>query len=375
MIIDSGIKSCIMEMVLGALSQVFRKITRVWSQWMAELTLEDIAKRVGVSRSTVSRVVNGSPSVSPEVRKRVLKAIHVTGFQPNAAAKSLASQRSNVIGLVLPLSVSSFFTDPFFPLLTQGIAFGCNNNNLTLSLFIAGTKEDEEKIFPRISRQGLLDGILVQAGQPNDWLIEHLLKSSVPTVMIGRPFESEGINYIDVDNIPAAEKATKHLIEQGRTRIATITGSAGSAVTTDRLMGYKKALAAAGMEAEETLQAEGSFTENGGYEAMKKLLPYKPDAVFAASDNMAAGAIRAVDEAGLNIPEDIAFIGFDDIPLAALTKVKLSTIHQPITRLGVKAVELLIDVIMNGMKPARHFILDTELIIRESCGATLIRAI
>ncbi len=336
---------------------------------MAELTLEDVAKLVGVSRSTVSRVVNGSPNVSSEVRQRVLKVIQTTGFQPNAAARSLASQRSRMIGLVLPRSVSSFFTDPFFPQLTQGIAFGCNNNDLTLSLFLVGNKEDEEKIYPRISRRGLLDGILVQAGQPDDKLISQLFKSNLPTVMIGRPFDPAGINYIDVDNINSASKATLHLINLGYTRIATITGSRGSTVTDDRLQGYKIALQNNGIAVDEKLIVEGDFTEPSGYTAMKQLLDVKPDAVFAGSDVMAAGAIRAAQEVGIRVPEDMGVIGFDDVPLSSFTAVQLTTVRQPILRLGIKAVELLIDIIENGITPARRIILDTELVIRESCGA------
>jgi LacI family transcriptional regulator len=336
---------------------------------LAELTLESLAKLIGVSRSTISRVINGSPNVSPEVRAKVLKAIQTTGYQPNPAARSLASQRSWMIGLLLPRSVSSFFTDPFFPQLTQGIAFSCNSNNLTLSLFLVGNKEDEEKIYPRISRRGLLDGLLVQAGQPEDKLIDHLLHSNLPAVLIGRPFEPSGVNYIDVDNISAAEKAIYHLIRLGYKRIATITGSQGSAVTNDRLEGYRKALRNSQIPVDESLIAVGDFTEASGYIAMKNLLAHKPQAVFASSDIMAAGAIRAAYEAGLKVPDDLAVIGFDDIPVTTLSNIQLTTVRQPIQQLGTKAVELLINIIENGSKPARHVILDTELIIRDSCGA------
>lgn len=340
---------------------------------MGELTLEDVAKLAGVHRSTVSRVINNSPNVSPEVRKRVLKVIQTTGYQPNAVARSLASQRSNVIGLVLPRSVSSFFTDPFFPHLTQGIAFGCNNNNLTLSLFLAGTREDEEKILPRISRRGLLDGILIQSGRPDETMINHLTKANIPSAILGRPFEPDGLSYIDVDNVSGAMKATQHLIDLGYQRIATITGNHDSTVTTDRLEGFKKAIDAANTEIEDTLIAEGDFSESSGYLAMKTLLPSKPDAVFAASDIMAAGAMRAIQESGLRVPEDVAIVGFDDVPIARQMEIRLTTIKQPITRFGIKAVELLIDLIENGPKPARRIILDTELVIRDSCGARLLK--
>ena len=337
---------------------------------MPDLRLEDIAKQVGVSRSTVSRVINDQPNVSPDVRKRVLKAIQRTGFQPNAAARSLASQRSWMIGLVLPRSVSSFFTDPYFPQLTQGIAFACNNNNYSLSLFLVGNQEDEEKITPRISRRGMLDGILVQSGQSDDkFLLDYLSKSSIPSVIIGRPFEPDGISYIDVDNISAAFNATRHLISLGYQRIGMITGSKTSTVTIDRKKGYLNAFKAANRKPDESLIVEGDFSENSGYLAMQKLLSAKPDAIFAQSDIMAVGAMRAVQEAGLHVPDDIAFVGFDDIPIAATANVKLTTMRQPITKFGIKAVELLIDLVENGTKPARRLILDTELVVRESCGA------
>lgn len=336
---------------------------------MQDLTLEDIAKKAGVSRSTVSRVVNEHPNVSPEVRKRVLKVIQSTGFHPNAAARSLASQRSNMIGLVIPRSVSTLFTDPYFPQLTQGIAFGCNNHNLTFSLFLVGNKADEEKITPRISRRGLLDGILIQVGQPEDMLIDHLTKASVPSVILGRPFQPNGISYIDVDNVTAAFNATMHLIQLGYERIATITGTRNNVVTIDRNEGYSKAMQSVQRIVDPCLMSEGDFTESSGYMAMKNLLPAKPDAIFAASDTMAVGAIRAVLEAGLRVPEDIAFVGFDDVPVIAPSNIQLTTIRQPILKFGIKAVELLLDVIDNGPKPTRRLILDTELVIRDSCGA------
>jgi len=334
-----------------------------------DLTLEDIARQAGVSRSTVSRVVNNHPNVSPEVRKNVLKTIRTTGYHPNAAARSLASQRSWMLGLVLPRNSSSFFTDPYFPHLTQGIAYACNNHNYTLSLFLVGNEEDEKKISPRISRRGLLDGILFQSGQAGDKILDQLTQSPVPVVVLGRPFEAAGISYIDVDNIIAAKKATQHLISLGYQRIGMITGANSSTVSLDRREGFLKAFSESEKTPDLSLIAEGDFSENSGYLAMQRLLPFKPDAIFAQSDIMAVGAIRAMEEAGLTVPDDVAFVGFDDIPVASLTKVKLTTIRQPITRFGIKAVELLIDLIEKGSKPARRLILETELIIRDSCGA------
>jgi LacI family transcriptional regulator len=339
---------------------------------VSDLTLEDIAKQAGVSRSTVSRVVNDFPNVSIDVRKRVLDVIQTTGYHPNAAARTLASQRSWTIGLILPHSVSFFFTDPFYPHLTKGIAQACNQNNYTLALFLVATKEDEEKIFQRIARKGLLDGVLVQSGHHGDqWIINHLTDAKMPLVVVGRPVHTDNINYIDIDNISASYNAVSHLIRSGRKRVGTITGPATSTVGIDRKAGYIKALTERNVKVDETLIAEGDFTEMGGYYAMKQLFPAKPDAIFAASDVMALGAMRAVHENGLRIPDDIAFIGFDDLPIATLSNIKLTTVRQPVSQFGFKAVEVLMDIIENGINPPRHIILETELVIRESCGTAL----
>lgn len=337
---------------------------------MTDLTLEDIAKKAGVSRSTVSRVINDHPNVKANVRSRVLDVINSTGYHPNAAARTLASQRSWMVGLVLPRSVSSFFSDPYFPRLTQGIAQACNQYNFTLGLFLLGTKEDEEKIYPRVSRKGFLDGVLVQSGQIGEQLIDRLAGSNIPLVILGRPFQTGTASYVDVDNVNAAYNAVCHLVRLGYKRIGTITGSAFSAVSIDRKEGYRKALSERDRPIEEALIAEGDFTEESGYYAMQRLLAAKPDAVFAASDIMAIGAMRAAREAGYSIPEDIAFVGFDDLPLATRPVPQLTTVRQPIYQFGFNAVEILIDLIENGTKPPRRVIMDTELIIRESCGAS-----
>lgn len=339
---------------------------------MPSLTLEDVAKQAGVSRSTVSRVVNNLPNVREEVRARVLGVIGKTGYHPNAAARTLASQRSWVIGLVLPHSVSFFFTDPYYPHLTKGIAQACNQHNYTLALFLVGTKEDEEKIFPRVTHRGLLDGVIVQAGHHGDQqIIGHLVDAKMPLVVAGRPFRSDNVSYIDIDNVNASYNAVSHLIRLGYRRIGTITGPANSTVGIDRREGYLKALTERGANVDETLMVEGDFTETGGYYAMQKLLPAKPDAIFAASDIMAIGAMRATRESGLKIPDNVAFIGFDDFPIATLSDIQLTTVRQPVIQFGISAVELLIELIENGIQPPRHIIMDTELVIRDSCRAAI----
>jgi LacI family transcriptional regulator len=336
---------------------------------VAELTLEDIAKTAGVSRSTVSRVINDHPNVREDVRKRVLAVIEKTGYHPNAAARTLAGNRSQMIGLVLPRNVSSFFTDPYFPRLTQGIAQACNQHDLTLALFLVSTKKDEEKIFPRVSRKSLLDGILVQSGQIGDALIDRLLTTQMPFVIVGRPHNTNGLSYIDVDNVNAAYHAVAHLLRLGYRRIGTIHAATDSTVGIDRLEGYSKALRERGRDVDPALIVEGDFTEESGYFAMQKMLAARPDAVFAASDIMAIGAMRAIREAGLCVPDDIAVVGFDDLPLANPPDPLLTTIRQPVSQFGFMAVDILLDVIENGLNPPRRVIMDTELIIRDSCGA------
>jgi LacI family transcriptional regulator len=334
------------------------------------LTLEDIAKQAGVSRSTVSRVVNDFPNVNEDVRQRVLDVIQKTGYHPNAAARSLASQRSWTLGLVIPQSVYQFFTDPYYPYLTKGIAQACNDYNYTLALLLVSSKEDEKKIFTRATRKGLLDGVLVQSGHHGDQqIIGQLADAGVPQVVLGRAFHYENVSNIDVDNVNAAYNAVTHLIRLGHQRIATISGPGHSAVGIDRMQGYTRALTERGFKIDESLIIEGDFSEAGGYYAMQRLLPAKPDAVFAASDVTAIGAMRTIREAGLNVPNDIAVVGFDDIPMATTLDTPLTTIRQPVIQFGVRAVELLIDLIENGIQPPRHIMIDTQLVIRDSCGA------
>lgn len=337
---------------------------------MPNLTLEDIAKKAGVSRSTVSRVVNDHPNISAAVRARVLEVIDETGYRPNAAARTLASQRTYTIGLVLPHSVSLLFTDPYFPHLLKGVSRACNQADYTLAFFLASSQEDEKNLFTRVTNKGLLDGVLVQSGHHGDQeIIGRLIDAHMPQVVIGRPVRSDNVSYVDVDNLGAAQNAVAHLIRLGHKRIATIMGPSKSTAGIDRREGYLKALSEAGLPIEQDLIQEGSFAEQGGYTAMQKLLAHHPDAVFAASDTMALGAIRAIQEQGLRVPTDIAIVGFDGFSLPTLSDIQLTTVYQPVIQVGARAVELLIDLIENGTQPPRHVILNSKLMVRSSCGS------
>jgi LacI family transcriptional regulator len=338
---------------------------------MQKMTLEDIAQIAGVSRSTVSRVINDHPNVSDRVRQRVWEVVNRTGYQPNQAARSLASQRSNIIGLVVPRSVSIFFTDPYLPHLTQGIAQACNQYDYTLSLFLFYTEEDERKLLPRLLHRGLVDGLVVQSTNADDQLFKQLDQSEIPYVVAGRPMNVSRTSYVDVDNVAGAYNGVRHLVHSGRKRVGIIYPPLDTTVGVDRFEGYKKALHESNLEYEACLCVEGDFTESGGYYAAQRLLAHQPDAIFASSDMMAVGALRAVREAGLSVPEDIAIVGFDDLPPAARATPPLTTIRQPIRQMGMKLVETLLDIIEKGTDPPRRTIMDTELVIRASCGAYL----
>jgi LacI family transcriptional regulator len=335
---------------------------------MPNLTLEEVAKLAGVSSATVSRVINNYPHVRTNVRQRVLEVIEETGYQPNVAARSLASNRTNVIGLVIPNSVSNFFTDPYFSRLTEGISHTCNENDYVLSLFIFNSKEIERKLFPRVTRHGLVDGIIIQSTGLNEETISYVSKGDIPFVAAGRPMNAPKASFVDVDNVSGAYKATTHLIQLGRKRIATITGALDTSVGVDRLQGYRQAINNHGFAIEEALIVEGNFTELGSYYAAKRLLTLSPDAIFVASDTMAVGVMRALREENISVPKDVALVGFDDLPPARNSIPPLTTVRQPIQSFGNKLVETLLDILHNGREPPRRIIFDTELVIRESCG-------
>jgi LacI family transcriptional regulator len=336
-----------------------------------KLTIRQIAKLSGVSRSTVSRVINDHPNVSPETREQVLQVVAETGFRPDPIARSLSSRRADIIGLVIPLTIQSLFEDPFFPRLMQGISQGCNRYDYTLSLFLLHTPEEEAKLYPRISRRQFLDGVIVTATRSGDPLIPQLLANRVPFVLHGR-HEDPRVSFVEVDNVSGAYTAVTHLVRLGRRRIALITGPAGSLAAEDRKRGYLNALVERRLRVDEGLIIHADFTENGSYGAMQRLLRHEPDAVFVASDSMALGVLRALRKAGKHVPEEVAVVGFDDLPQAATADPPLTTVRQPIQRAGVLAVEMLIDILENGIVPARRIILPTELVIRASCGSRLV---
>jgi len=334
-------------------------------------TLEEVAQLAGVSRSTVSRVINDHPSVRPETRERVWQAIRQSGYQPHAVARSLVTSRTQIIGMIIPETVTTLFTDPFFPLLLRGATEACNAYHYQLLLSLFNDSVDREEMYQRVLRRGYLDGVIVASASLNDPLVPALLRDRIPFISVGR-YPNEKVHYIDVDNLGGAQMAVEHLIRLGYQRIATITGPLDMVSGQDRLEGYRQALKAHRIPVEEELIVEGDYTENGGMVAMQRLLPAAPEAVFVASDMMAIGALKALRQAGWQVPQDIALVSFDDVPIASAIEPALTTIRQPIERMGSMAVEMLLNRLESSAgeeAPAHRIILPTELVIRASCGS------
>ena len=332
-------------------------------------TLEDIGRLAGVSRSTVSRVVNDQDSVSPEVRQRVQSVIAQTGFIPNVAARSLASNRSGVIGLVIPSRVHALFQDPYFGRLIQGISAASNDAGQTLSLFLFQTESEEERLYPRVVSSGLVDGVILTASRMGDPLMESLMDSTMPFVVIGRPDVPDRVSYVDADNVDGARQAARHLCGLGHTRIGYVGAPLSTSAGVDRLEGFREGLAACGAELDPDLRADGLFSEQSGYEAMHKIYKNRPEAVFVASDTMAMGVLRALRELGASVPQDICLVSFDGLPSAETSTPALTTVSQPITQTGVRAVELLLGLVRGDLAGPVAEVMPTKLMVRDSCGA------
>ena len=327
------------------------------------VTIEEVAAAAGVSRSTVSRVVNGSTAVSPAALDAVNRAIAELNYVPNRAARSLASRQTRALALVVPEDTTRFFGDPFFAAIVSGINAGLRSSDYVLNLFIAS--DDPGDKTTSYLRSGSVDGALIASHHTSDTFIDRIA-AAVPVVYGGRPVRERATDYyVDVDNVRAGYDATRYLIERGYTDIGTITGPLTMPGGVDRLAGYRRALAEVGLP--EGAHADGGFTTDGGAGAMRRILSAGPPprALFIASDLMAQGAIAVLAGAGLKVPTDVAIIGFDDSPVAETVDPPLTTIRQPSFEQGEHMVSVLLDLLAGGT-PAHATILDTELIVRQS---------
>lgn len=332
-------------------------------------TLEAVALDAGVSRATVSRVVNGSKSVTPETRKVVERAIRRLGYVPNRAARSLVTRRTESIGLVIPEPTTRLFGDPFFPQLIRGINAVLGEADQVLVLLTPQSAHDEEKLGDYLV-SGHVDGAMLVSLHGADPLPAFLAERGIPVVVGGRPTRGVGVDVVDVDNVQGALQAVRHLIALGRRRIVTVTGPLDMAPAQDRLAGYRSALVEARIDQDPALELPGDFDQTIARESVERFIAAggRFDAVFAASDAMAVGAMAAIRRAGLRVPQDVAVVGFDDSALALFSDPPLSSVRQPIEEMGREMARAMLAQLGTPRQVPRSVVLATELVVRGSSG-------
>lgn len=327
-------------------------------------TLDDLARLSGVSRATVSRVINGG-SVAPETRQKVLDVLETTDYRPNLAARNLASGRSGVVGVVMHVAAPLTFGDAYFSELLTGICDSLTSQAAGMMLWL-GNRTKEETL-DNILGMGMLDGVIVTADTIDDPLVDGLRASKLAVVLVGHRRADRDASYVDIDHEAAAESITGHLIQSGRTKPIHITGRPNSVSGRDRAIGFRRALRKAGLPTEDSV-APGDYTFESGYEVARGLVESGRDfdAVFCGNDNTARGLYRAFDEAGLRIPDDVAVAGFDDLDFAAELDPPLTTVRQGVGDIGQEAARTLLSLLKNPDSGPRRVLLPTELVVRGS---------
>lgn len=329
-------------------------------------TIHDVAREAGVSRGTVSRVLNGGHYVSPSAAEAVNAAIRRTGYVVNRHARSLITGRSDSVGFLLTEPQERFFEDPNFNVLLRGCTQALAAHDVPLLLMLAGT-QDERRRITRYITAGHVDGVLLVSSHSGDPVAEELREAGVPLVACGKPIGlGSKVSYVAADDRDGARDMVTHLLSLGRRRIGMVTGPLDTPGGVERLAGYREVLAEAGVEADDRLIASGDYSRASGEAGAELLLDRAPDvdAVFVASDLMAQGVLAALRKAGRRVPEDVAVGGFDDSPAATAATPALTTIRQPWDRISSEMVRVLLAQI-GGEDPAA-VILPTELVRRES---------
>lgn len=333
--------------------------------WVA-VTIKDIAKRAGVSVTTVSRALNGYRDIRPETRERILRIAEEMNYRPNAVARSLVMKKSQTIGLIISgLTRSRTGHD-----LTFNIICGVNDRatEAGYDMVLSTTDPSRQKQVPymELCRRRQLDGVILMGARTDDPYLKEVLEASVPCVLIDVPLVGEKCSHVTLDNERGARLAVEHLIAGGHREIGMINGHAQAFVSLERLNGYRNALKEAGIEYRPERVFYGDFEESSGREGIRHLLSRFPEmtAVFCSSDTMAIGAIRELKDMGKRVPEDISVMGFDDIELASFITPLLSTVHQPFYEFGSRAVDLLIRLLKGEIGTAD--VLEPRLKIRGS---------
>lgn len=326
----------------------------------SEVTLGQVAAASGVSPSTVSRFLSGSAQVSSEKSERVRRAIDELGFVPNTIARALADGRTFNIGLL-----AQYFESPFYALMLRGIEEVLTTAGYGLVVSSGHWQPDEEQRCIASLRSRRVDGIIVLTGGLSDAFLTALARE-LPVVVTGRALQAAGLHALKTDDVEGARVATRHLIERGHSRIAFIGGESTHADSKERETGYRAALSQAGIAVDEALVTGGDYRESGGAQAMEALLergvPFT--AVFAANDQMAAGAARVLHSRGFRVPEDVSLVGYDDLLNTAHASPPRTTIDVHIAELGRRAATAMLELLRTGVSSVRPP--EPQLIVRES---------
>lgn len=336
------------------------------------LKIKDIAKMAGVSPATVSKAINNYHGVNETTKKKVLDIIKQTGYQPNFSAKSLATKKSNLIGLIYAGKVNVEFTHPFFTEVVTAFKKNIGLLGFDILMFSNENFSQDNGSYLARCKHFHVDGCIIITGEEIEDSIYDLVNSEIPCIGIDLVLDGPHSSYVMTDNITLASKVVQHLYLSSVRNIGFIGGQQDSEVTKLRGQGYLQAMNQFGLEVREEWVEYGDYYEDSGYTAMKKILqaPVRPEAVFAASDMMAFGALMAIKEAGLKVPEDIRLVGCDDIDACRYSAPPLSTVKQDKERLGKLAAYMLNDLI-NGKAELKPVFIDSELIVRESCGSLI----
>lgn len=337
-------------------------------------TLEDVARSAGVSRATVSRVVNGTRNVDPEIQKIVQEAVAETGYVPNRAARSLVTRRTDSVALVFSVPdhnaaadpfLGQVFSDPFFGRIVGGLLTVLRPRGVHPVLMLADSGDIRESLVANL-RQEHIDGVVLVSIAPGDPLPFLLTESGLPTVLFARPTTPIPISYVDVAQQAGAKIAAEHLLSRGCRRITTIAGPFDSPAGRDRLFGFREAMAEHGHAYVPSI--EGSFTQAGGEAAMRQLLAEHPDTdgVFVANDLMAQGALLVLRDHGRRVPDDVAVVGFDDSSAALASRPLLTTVRQPVEDMAAEMAKLLMAQIDDPALGTRSVIFKTTLVRRQS---------
>ncbi len=332
------------------------------------ITSFDVAKKAGVSRTTVSFVLNNVSGISigEETRQRVLQVAQELNYHPDSMGRKLASGKSNTLGLVLRQSHEQVFADALLPQVLLGIEQAATA--LGFQILLKPLEPHDDDGYMRLVNENHVDGIILSGPRQDEAEITRMYREGLPVVLMGQ-LPGSNLPFVDIDAVKGCARAVNHLIEHGHRRIGLITNAPQEYTSAQqRRTGYQNALKEAGIEPDDSLMMEGAYTPSSGFIAMEKLLEAspRPTAIFVASDVVSLGAIRAIKQAGLRIPQDMAVVGFDDIPMADYYDPPLTTVHIPAYGLGWAAGERLVRLVQGEVLDQDGVLLESELVIRQS---------